>query len=590
MRFKFKICILLPLIFSAVGCSSSDKISFKSDPFQFDTFYNDSYFLLNNRDLHEEIALASHAMALSTFNGNEDYSKRSSYLVDLWNKEKFNNIYINDSYKEKPGTDTIGFGIASKTIEDFTLIAIAVRGGFYDGEWASNLTLGETGNAKGFDQASNQVIDGFNNYIQTYDIQGRIKVWISGFSRAAITSNMTAGKLLNKMTIYNAGKIKYNSDDIYAYCFEPPMGVETTLEVARSDLYHGIHNFLNYNDLVPLVAPYEWGFVRYGNDHYYSDRLTDIYFDETEREKIISLYHFTYGAEKFAEYTVDKWKFFDIGEAKANMNNLPRASVNPSQGRFLRTLIHEMAVNGFKDRETYSINLEEGLRNLLATVFGLNPTIGKIDTSSIIDIIFEYDFIKTLFMELEDAQSAQFAMDVQMLILQIFGANEENFEAVKELYNENFTFFYLLPQSFLVRKDIVSQLLYRDNALGIAIGHMPELSYSFLSATDSRFLGKRACKFNDGTYYILHIDQPREFSLFEKNIKKEVFAYKDGKMSSDRISAEQFADGSIDIYLPKNGEYEYIGGVGAISLGSHDPLKGSVTTLNNTLSTTSGEF
>ena len=103
---------------------------------------------------------------------------------------------------------------------------------------------------------------------------------------------------------------------MYAYCFEPPLGVEMNLDNARIDLYHGIHNLVNYNDFVPLVAPFEWGFVRYGVDHYYPDRLNDIYFDETERQKIISLYHFTYGAEKFTDYSVDKWKFFDIGEEK----------------------------------------------------------------------------------------------------------------------------------------------------------------------------------------------------------------------------------------------------------------------------------
>lgn len=28
-------------------------------------------------------------------------------------------------------------------------------------------------------------------------------------------------------------------------------------------------------------------------------------------------------------------------------------------------------------------------------------------------------------------------------------------------------------------------------------------------------------------------------------------------MSSDTLSVEKFADGSIDIYMPKNGQYEY---------------------------------
>ena len=137
-------------------------------------------------------------------------------------------------------------------------------------------------------------------------------------------------------------------------------------------------------------------------------------------------------------------------------------------------------------------------------------------------------------------------------------------------------FFSMFAKAFAVRKDIMTQLLYRDNAMGIAIGHMPEVSYSFLSACDTRFLGNDACKFNDGSYYILHIDEPTSFTLIEKNIKKDVFSYKNGVMESKHLSAEKYADGSIDIYLPKNGEYEYICDSLGLSLSYQDPLKDKV--------------
>ncbi len=580
MRKKFKFLLLVPILFSAVGCSKSDKITFKCDDFTFDTYYNDSYFLLDNREIHQEIALASHAMALATFNANPDYSKRSQYLRDLWTKEKFENIWFNDSFYKRPETDSIGFGVASKKIQDFTLLAIAVRGGNYDGEWTSNLTIGNSGNATGFDQASDQVIEGITSFINDYSIQGHVKFWISGYSRAAITSNMTAGKILNKMSNgeYISNKVSYTSDDFYAYCFEPPMGVVTDINDARKDLYHGIHNYLNYNDLVPLVAPYEWGFVRYGNDHYYPDRLNDIYFDESEREKIISLYHFSYGAQNFAHYSVDEWKFFDVGEKQAEANNLPRESVNPSQGRFVRTFIHELAVNGFLDRIYYAGFIEQGLREIMTAVMGLNPNIEKIEMKNLVKMVFEYDFIKTLIMEIEENESTQFAMDAEMLFLQIFGANDANFEIVEDLYNKNFFLLSMFADGFKYRKDIMAQLLYRDNAMGLLIGHMPEVSYSFLSACDTRFMGKKACKLNDGTYEVLHIDKPVSFTLFEKNIKKDVFAYKNGVMKSDYLSAEKYADGSIDIYLPKNGAYEYICDSLGLTLGYNDPVLGQLPT------------
>ena len=594
MRIKFKIVLLIPFLFSSAGCSKADKISFQSNDFTFDTYYNDSYFLLDNREVHEEIALASHAMALATFNADEDYFTRSRYLRDLWEKEHFETIWMNQSFYEKPTTDSIGYGIASKHInledQKFTLLAIAVRGGNYDGEWASNVTLGQSGDAQGFSEASDMVVKGIQEFIVNHNVEGNIKIWISGYSRAAITSNMTAGKILNKLSVNEliSSNVTYTSDDIYAYCFEPPMGVQTSLEQARNDLYHGIHNFLNYNDFVPLVAPNEWGFTRYGVDHYYPDRLNDIYFDATEREKIISLYHFTYGAQNFAEYTVDNWKFFDVGEEVAKPFNLPRESVHPSQGRFSRTFIKELALNGIEDRETYYNFVQDGLRELMAAIMGANPNIDKIELGNIVQIIFEYNFIKALIMELNENQSSQFAMDVEMLFLQIFGANQQNFELIEDLYGKNFFFFGMFCEAFEIRKDILTQLLYRDNAMGIAIGHMPEVSYSFLSACDSRFMGDKKCTLNDGTYNVLHIDKPTSFSLFEKNLKKEVFSYKDEVMSSNYLSAEKFADGSIDVYLPKNGAYEYICQSDGISISNVDPVQGEVD--STTILPLTGEF
>ena len=573
MRIKLKFLLLLPLSLPLVSCSGSDKISFQTGSDTFETYYNDHYFDLNNDEVHEEIALASHAMALATFNGDEDYSKRSYYLRDLWHKEGFERLYFNESFYTEPGTDTIGFGIASKEVQllggKYTLVEIAVRGGNYGAEWTSNFTIGMTGNSKGFDEASEQVLDGLTSFLINNDIEGHVKFWISGFSRAAITSNLTAGKILNRMNAgdYLSPKARYDARDIYAYCFEPPLGVLATNEEATAPLYQGVHNFLNYNDLVPLVAPAEYGFTRYGTDHYYPDRLTDIYFDVSEREKLISQYHFSWGAQNFPKYTVDEWKFFDVGGEYAELNNLPRVSIHPSQGRFSRALIHELATKGFGNRTAYSFLLEGGIRELFKTIYGKNENIKGIDTSNMVDIIFEYAFIRTIINELENNKSTEFAMDVELLFLQLFGANEDNIEAVKQLYQDNFIFLTCFANGLRDRQDITAQLLYRDNAMNIVIGHMPQLSYSFLSSCDTRLHGKDACKFNDGTYQVLHINEPRNFTLFEKNIKQEVFTFKDGVMNSDYLSAEMFHDGSINIYLPHNGAYEYIGDFKNMNLG-----------------------
>ncbi len=55
----------------------------------------------------------------------------------------------------------------------------------------------------------------------------------------------------------------------------------------------------------------------------------------------------------------------------------------------------------------------------------------------------------------------------------------------------------------------------------------------------------------------MHIKTPTKISIFENNLKKQIFNYENGKMITDTLSAEKLADGSIDIFLPKNGDYNY---------------------------------
>ena len=386
---------------------------------------------------------------------------------------------------------------------------------------------------------------------------------------------MVAGKILNRLEEgeYLGKDVSYRENDIFAYCFEPPMGVYVSIENARKSLYGGIHNIINYNDIVPLVAPFEWGFTRYGTDHYYPDRLNDIFFDRSEREKLLSMYQFTYGAHNFPKYTVDEWEFFDVGETIANEHNLPRESIHPSQGRFSRAFIQEFANVGVGSRQMWNQYVEYGIRDLMATIFGLNPKIDKIKIENLTKMIFEYDFIQTMILEIQQDQPSNFASDARLLFLQAFNATEENMQDVSNLYMNLYPFLVMFGMAFKNRKDVLAQLFYRDNAMGLIIGHIPSLSYAFLRACDSRFNGDNACKLNDGNYYTLKLKNPTNFTLMEKQLKKEVFSYKDGVMESDCLAAEKYADGHLEIYLPKNGQYEYIAEGGELTLFNVDPLE-----------------
>ena len=90
----------------------------------------------------------------------------------------FEHFEANDGFKVKPTKDSIGAVAAEKKLtidkEDYTLIALAIRGGGYEAEWASNVTMGKTGQHQGFEKASQDVR--FFGYIyQEKQNQGKSK-------------------------------------------------------------------------------------------------------------------------------------------------------------------------------------------------------------------------------------------------------------------------------------------------------------------------------------------------------------------------------------------------------------------------------
>lgn len=554
-------CFFLTIPLLVTSCSSiNGLVDFNCDKYRFETYYEDSYFLLDNYQYHEEISLASFANAMSTISTDPDYSIRSKHLTDLWEKEGFENVFVSESFYEKPEIDTIGFAFASKKIDDFNLISVAIRSGGYDAEWANNMTIGSTGNASGFQMSSDIVYQGLSDYIKNYHFTGHTKFWMSGYSRGAAIINLMAGKILNIIKDgYFFDSINTTVKDIYAYCFETPAGVFASESEANSSLYDCIFNLMNINDVVPCLLPIDWGFVRYGQNLYYPDRLTDIYFDYSEREKIVKDYHFQDGAHNFNDYTIDDWEFVDVGQETAEKFNVPRESIHPSMGRFVRSFIHQL-FTGVLTRETYAELLgQEAIRELIAMFYGLVPGVKGIDLTGevFVDLLFSLSLIQTMVMEIMQSDFYGFSVDIQFIFYLLFEITEENRAAIDEISN-NISWLLFYFSIFLVqRPDLIMQIFNRNNLLQIFFPHYTELNYSLLRSCDTRIKGKNATRLNDGSYYILHVKTPSSISIYENNIKKNVFQYKAGVMNSNYLSAEKYPDGSVDIYLPKNGDYTY---------------------------------
>lgn len=249
-------------------------------------YYSDGYFDSDPKKYNSHLATMSLSIAMSAFAKNtteEDryynqFGNAKQLLADIGCNDE--NIYINDDYTKKPayfGKDgerlsTIGVIIANKKIKiadkEYTLIPLAVRGAGYEIEWGSNATVGTSGESKGFADAATQTFNQLEQYIKDYGLEnevknGNVKFWLMGYSRASVTANITAKRLIDKYG---------QNNDIYGYCFEVPQGGsnEAALKEEWTDSgeYHSIHNVINKADFVTMLMPTEMGIKRYGIDHY----------------------------------------------------------------------------------------------------------------------------------------------------------------------------------------------------------------------------------------------------------------------------------------------------------------------------------
>ncbi len=220
--------------------------------------YSDTYFTLPSDQYDHNFARLSLGLALSAFRDIDHPEAQDDYLIEFFEDMGFGEIE-SETYRKEPETDSIAYGLATKKINDTTILACGVCGGNYAAEWASNLTVGDKDRSEGFYDASKKVQAAIRDYMDRHPADGPIKLWIAGFSRAAATSNITAADLTD------AGIF----DDIYAYTFATPC---TTREPSP---YPNIFNIMQKDDPVPKVPLEDWSYGHYGKDMYLVALETD---------------------------------------------------------------------------------------------------------------------------------------------------------------------------------------------------------------------------------------------------------------------------------------------------------------------------
>lgn len=238
--------------------------------------YSDEYFAETSYDYNHNLAWLSLCLELSSWTDDisawgesvaedsEIAKKRYANIQDAYQQMKFDEVQFynyGDSLNNTEDKTAYSIGL-KKGVNGSTLVAVMVRGGGYGAEWSSNFNVGNgSGNHIGFASAAEKIYQEVTS--QLSEIQGDVKIWVSGYSRGAAVANILAAKLDD----YAASAKNVSAEDIYAYTFATPQGV-ILANNTKSDRYKNIFNIVNPGDIVPMVAPSGWKYTRYGVTRY----------------------------------------------------------------------------------------------------------------------------------------------------------------------------------------------------------------------------------------------------------------------------------------------------------------------------------
>ena len=232
--------------------------------------FDDSWFTGNPSEYSHQIARVSLLMAVSAVRDlNVPAENRDQRVWNFLSGAGFTDLR-SDGYSEETAANTVSTVIGQKKIGDMTLIAVAICGGNYKKEWAGNMDVGSDLRHEGFRIASEKVQQRIRDYLEEEELNGKLRLWISGYSRAAAISNITAADMTDS-GLFNG---------VFAYTFATP---RTTREKNKKE-YDNIFNIVGANDPVPMIPLADWDYSRYGRDLFTPAQETDGRFLEKKQK------------------------------------------------------------------------------------------------------------------------------------------------------------------------------------------------------------------------------------------------------------------------------------------------------------------
>ncbi|AIQ50636.1 hypothetical protein R70331_03180 [Paenibacillus sp. FSL R7-0331] len=561
-------------------------------------YYDDSYFYNSSYIYNEHLATMSLNLELSAWasaDAGDSYENKSNNAYNLLTDIGFTDFESNDWFKVKPTKDSIGAVAARKTIkddgEDYTLVALAVRGGGYESEWASNFTIGESGLHQGFSGARDQVLTFLKEYISDKEIQGNIKLWVTGFSRGAATANMVAGKIDEGGVSFPGATLALH--DLYAYTFETPAGA--LLPDAKSDRYGNIFNIINPSDLVPKVAPAAWSFTRYGIDKRLPSAETDS--EKTYSESISKMLERYNALEETAPYVVDDflmkkinidgWKILPGGDPFVSIIDDTKNA--QSQNAFLNSYITMLTKDFLKSRAHYVSHYQNGIRDICGLFFGASST----QSEKLIETATEkfsskwgwivYELLKPNLNPWGNNEKDAYEKIAQYLKESLDEAEITAYSKT-EFDNAVVTLLDLVAAVLTNHPNLATTMVL--NISGIGQAHHPELALAWMQSMDSYYTPGGAAGFSSGKYRIVRINCPVDVQVFNNDKQLVASIIDDVPQQVSTIISALNEDGEKLVFLPASEEYTLLitatgNDVMTYSINEYSPEAGEVNRLVN---------
>ncbi len=440
--------------------------------------YSDGYFTDTAYNYRQDLATVTMAMCLASGNvaDPERFTEGPANLIDFFDQIGFEDFEANEDFVTRPGRNTFGVGIANKEIvvdgEKYTVIAIGLRGCGYYAEWAGDLNVGLSGDHEGFAICRDTALAFLKEYLAKHtEIEGKIKIWCTGYSRGAAGANMLGGAI-DDMIVGGeplAKNVSLSLDDVYIYTFEAPMGAH--ISKINSNVYNNIHNVVNYNDLVVKVVPESLDIGRYGVDHYMPCSDFDANYDELKSNMLEVFSTF----ENAGEYRIDNFKYVTVTPG-ATIDKII-ASVKGdkmTQGEFLDHLVDVLFEELGSREDIYA--MQGGLQELLVVLIGTYPDQWDTVKASLADNA--KDNFKELVYNLINGNESSAVEVVANIILKSLseaGITDVDAAQVKDIAVDLVKFAMPLAMSY---PDEIATLLY--NVVGIMSAHYGELGMSWM--------------------------------------------------------------------------------------------------------------